>query len=447
MVEVFKFGGTCTASPSKLDRITEIIKTTEKPLVVTLSAAAGVTNQIKQLLDSKIDDDIIITQLQLLKDRHINLLDNRFDIPSEIDTYLQRLERLLYGILYTEELTDRTFDLVMTFGERLIVPILKEYLDAAGISTTIANPEEFIITNGTHKAAMVDLGQSESLIQSQLKPKVAAVDVVLVPGFYGVSEDHVVTTLGRSGTDYTASVLAYGLQASSITIWKDVFGFMSADPTLVEHAHTIPYLSYQEAAELAYFGAKLLHPRAASPARLRHIPIYIRHIDHLESITCINSDRSHDDSIIKSVSHMTELAVLKVYAAVGGNTKGVLARIAEKIRQAGGNTISVATSQTCIAFLMNEYEAQRSVEFIQSLGPDIVDSIEIQDDISLICVVGEGLGSKAGVASRVFDAVSSANINVELISAGASSTAYHFTVAEKDLKPALLAIHTEFFEE
>ena len=447
MVEVYKFGGTCAESPAKIQRITELIKMADHPVVVTLSASAGITNYLTELVHTHLNEINIQEALTHLRNRHITLIDQLFEFPEPIEDDLKRLERLLYGIYYTEDLTPRTEDLILSFGERLIAPVLQGYLQNENLRTIIADPENFLITNGQYNQAVVLLEESEPRIKEVLNPLLDANDVIIVPGFYGVSSEKIVTLLGRSGTDYTATSLAYGLDASSITIWKDVYGFMSADPHLVPSAHTIPILSYQEAAELAYFGAKLLHPRAASPARLKHLPIYIRHIDHLDAKTCITTEFEQSGTIIKSVSHMNGLAVLKVYASIGGNTRGVLASIAEKTRDAGGNTISIATSQTSIAFLMTEFDAIQCIEPIQTLGKEIIDEVEIHSDISLICVVGEGLGHTPGIASKVFDAVSSTNVNVELISAGASSTAYHFTVNEKDLQPALQAIHNYFFEE
>ncbi len=428
---------------SKLETVTQIIKNSEKPLVVTVSAAAGVTNQLKLLLDSELTEVTISEILTKLRERHIQL-SHLEQAPPEIEEALQRLERLLQGISYTEDISPRIISLIMSFGERLIGPVLQTYLKKEGLKSQIVDAENLIRTSHNYLNAHADLEVSEKLIESHLRTTLSDFDVVIVPGFFGTSGEEI-TLLGRSGTDYSATILAYGLHATSITIWKDVHGFMSADPNLVDNAKTIPTLSYEEAAELAYFGAKLLHPRAASPARIRNIPIKIRHIDDMASITTISSESSNNQGIT-SAAHMQGLAIMKVFTSIGGNTKGAFSKISGAIEEAGGNPISVSTSQTCFAFLMPELEAQIVQEEIMDLGSSIIDSIDVVENMALIGLVGESMGSRTEMVHSILGVLQTERINIEMISGGATENAIQLAIAEKDLKRALEIIHKNFLE-
>ncbi len=451
-VQVHKFGGACTGSKRALKQICKHIVASEKPCIIAVSAAAGVTDFLKKTVTTVLMHKVAIPEvIKTLKHRHFELLpDNSTkETINALNTQFSQLERLLFGISYTEELTARTQDLILTFGERLISVIIKEHLRQQNIDVDIVDPTKLIVTDGVHGDAMAQLEKTENKTQKTLKPLLQGEKVIIVPGFYGISEkNHAVTVLGRSGTDYTATVLGYALEAKKIIIWKDVKGFMSADPRIVPHAHNIPQLSYEEAAELAHFGAKILHPLAVLPAQLKRIPIEIRHFYQPNISTIIRTNNENkENNVIKSVSYLKDLAVLKIYAAMGGHTRGLLAKLAISMENAEINVLSIATSQTCIAFLMKKEMVQRAVNSIKELHPRLIDSWQVEDDFALICVVGDGLGKIPGIASRVFNAVARVHVNVELISAGASHSAYHFTVKNTKLPQALRAVHDEFFSQ
>jgi len=268
----------------------------------------------------------------------------------------------------------------------------------------------------------------------------------VVPGYFGASQDNIINLLGRSGTDYTATALAYGFNAENIIIWKDVLGFMTADPNIIKQAKTLDSLSYEEAAELSHFGAQILHSRSVIPARMKNIPIFIKHLYESDVQTKIwNSNNLRDQDIVKSVSYLQDLAILRIYTTLGSNVEGVFNKISEELVKANTNIISVATSQTCISVLINEENINSSLMNLKKLKPHIVDEIECDREIALIGVVGLGLGDTPGIASRVFNAIAKVKVNVEMISSGASKAAYHFTIKQDDLHKALNIIHEEFF--
>ncbi len=446
MIQVHKFGGTCTASKNSINRLVEVASSSDCQIVITLSASHGVTNKLVSLIKKeKFKDNDIMELIAWLRDLHLDLLPANSKFIGHVDILLQKLQRMLFGVLYTEELTPRTHDLLLTFGERLIVVVVNEYFLNAGIRCNVAYPEDLILTDGVHTSSMALLEESKKKSRPIFHELIRRNEVIIVPGFYGISESGIVTLFGRSGTDYTATVLGYILDAASVTIWKDVNGFMSADPNIVDNAHTISQLSYDEAAELSYFGAALLHSRAIGPSRLKEIPIFVRHIDDLNATTVITNQAEKTPDIIKSISHMRSLSILKVYTSVEGNKRGRFATISKKVEDQNISIISIATSQTCIAFLINRDDLEKCIDAINRLNHAVVDNIEIDDNIGLICLVGKGLATTPGVASRVFGTMANEKINVELISAGASTCAFHFTLKEKDLNTAIKSFHKEFF--
>jgi aspartate kinase len=270
--------------------------------------------------------------------------------------------------------------------------------------------------------------------------------VPVVTGFFGITRTGHVTTVGRSGTDYTAAVVSYATEARPIEIWKEVDGFMSADPKLVKNAFLLDKLSYEEAAELAYFGAQVLHPRAVQPARLKGIEIVIKNLFKPESPgTVIGKSRHARKDIIKSVSYLPDVATLKVYDTGAGYKSGFLADITACLHKANINIFSATTSQTCAAILIEEADIPNAKKAIKGIIGTVGENFEVNPGMALVCTVGEGFGQTKGIAARVFNAVAAKNVNVDLISAGASMVAYHFTVDRKDLKNAIVAIHDEFW--
>src|SRR5437899_2129906 len=268
----------------------------------------------------------------------------------------------------------------------------------------------------------------------------------VITGFFGLSREGKTATFGRGGSDYSAAVVAHALELPTIEIWKDVGGFMSADPKIVSEAFPLSALSYDEAAELSYFGAKALHPRSVQPAQACGASIILKNIFRPdETGTRIGPDTVDRSGDVKSISYVRDLATLKVFATGAGQKEGLLSQVATALTSAGTNVYSAATSQTCIALLVDADALSRAKKAVARLPFGLVERIEVLPHVSLISFVGEGLGYAHGVAARVFRAVAERGINVQLISAGASMVAYTFTVDNEDLERAVQAVHREFF--
>lgn len=451
-MKILKFGGTCLGTDDALKRVTKVVKDEEEERIVTVSAASGVTNSLKEFVSTSRQEKEIDDFLLKLRLRHVDLLpkrngESRKEALEMIEKKITKLDRLLYGVMYTEELTPRTYDLILSAGERLAAIVVAARLSHAKLDANAMETDALgLVTNNQHFNAVAILNECERNLRTTLQSAVDNGMVPVVTGFFGITKNGHVSTFGRSGTDYTASVIAYSLKSGPIEIWKEVDGFLSADPKMVKNAFLIDRLSYEEAAELAYFGAQVLHPRAVQPARQRGIDMIIKNLyDPKSPGTCIGNSKATRKDVIKSVSYVPKVATLKIYDTGAGYKSGFLADISTCLTNEGINLFSATTSQTCVAVIIDENDASAAKKAMKAHIAGVGESFEIETGRALVCAVGEGLGSTKGVAARVFRAVASKNVNVELISAGASTVAYHFTVDQKDLAKTVRGIHKEFF--
>lgn len=288
MVEIYKFGGACFKTPQTMQQTINIILDDPKPLVVVVSAFFGVTDLLHQILDLK-SKDILKGKLIELKNQIESVLVSPLKEKErhEFEEYLQKLESLLLGKIYAGLLTARVKDTILSFGEKISAFLLASMLQYYEHDVLLVDPKTFLITDGNFYEASVDLPQSEKLAQKTLTPYINEHQIILVPGYYGANEKGEITLLGRSGTDYSAACIANILQAKSLTIWKDVPGFMSADPKIVPNAKRLSSMDYETAALLTFYGAKLIHPKALEPLKSKNIPLIIRDFQNLSSKTTI----------------------------------------------------------------------------------------------------------------------------------------------------------------
>lgn len=451
-MKIVKFGGTCLGTEDALHRVAKVVKEGMEQKIVVVSAASGVTNALKDFISKPRQEKEIDDFLLTMKLRHVEMLpkkdgQKRKEALELIESKITKLERLLYGVTYTEELTPRTNDLILSFGERLSAIVVASRLSHEGMDAVAMETDALgLITNEQHGNAVAVLEKCEKNMGPTLTAAAKKGMTPVVTGFFGITETGHVTTVGRSGTDYSAAVIAYATDSKPVEIWKEVDGFMSADPKLVKEAFILERLSYEEAAELAYFGAQVLHPRAVQPARLKGIEIVIKNLYKPESPgTVIGKSKQMRKDIIKSVSYLPNVATLKVYDTGAGYKSGFLADITDCLHKANINIFSATTSQTCAAVLIDEADIPGAKRAIKGIIGTVGENYEVNPGVALVCTVGEGFGQTKGVAARVFNAVAQKNVNVDLISAGASMVAYHFTVDRKDLKNTVSAIHEEFW--
>ncbi len=456
-MRVLKFGGGCLRDETSFARVAKIIEDEVKreSIIAVVSAVYGVTDMLHSAADSALEDeDRIPESIARIRSIHAGIAkrvltdrETSTGTLQTIDLRMERLERLLYGISYTGELTEVVRLLVLSQGERLSAVLLASTLNSMGVSSRSLEADEVgIITDGLSDNATADLHATRENLQHYVFPLLQEKVVPVITGFFGRDEQGRITSFGRNGSDYSAAAIARALDADAVEIWKDVSGFMTADPKLVPNARSIDLLSYREAAELSYFGAKLLHPRTVEPLIATGIPIIVRNV-HAPSgaSTVIRADSNRREDVVKSVTYNRNLAVLRIHGVGVGHKPGIIGNIGRMLARANINIYSVITSQTCINLLIDSSDIVRSREVLDGLVGGVIERTETRDDVALIAVVGEGLLSTHGLAARVFSAVARQGVNVEMFAAGASEVAYYFIVRREDMETAIMAVHEDYF--
>jgi aspartate kinase len=423
--------------------------------IIVISALNGITDMLIDGMTEALQDEAAIPSIiSHLKNKHI--LVARHIIPTgkfyqkysrDLNDHLGQLERLYYGLNFTREITPKIADVISSFGERLSADLLASALRSRGFQSTYRLPHKIgLITDGKFGDATVNLPKTARNLQKNLLPLLKKEMIVFVPGFFGVSETGDITTFGRGGSDYSAAVVAAAMRAEILEVWKDVPGYMSADPKFIPEAQLIPSLSYDEAAELSYFGAKILHPRTIEPLRKMKLNIAVKDTMNPDAPGSLIASRSpRARRFIKSVTHDPDIAILKVQGSGVGARPGVLARVSGTLTESGINIKSVVTSQTCISLLLAGKDLDKGYHAIKGLSPRPYRRLEKVQDVALVGIVGEGLLRRKGIAGRCFTAVARRGVNVEMIALGPSEVALYFVVCNKDLKKAVEAIHGTFF--
>jgi aspartate kinase len=453
-MKVLKFGGSTIKTPERIGEVVNIIKNDEDKLVLVLSALHGQTNEIRKYLTKiRTEKKELEEFIKKIRKRHFDMANKVIpdkeilqDVLEILDKLIVKLERLIFGVAYTEELTPRTTDLILSSAERMSVHIMAGVLKCNGIKACAYEADKIgIATDGVFCNASADLKTTERNLRKSILPEVNNGELPVITGFFGCDGDGRTCTFGKNGSDYSAAVIANALNASVLELWKDVNGFLSADPNIVDSAYTINKLSYDEAAELAHFGIELLHPRTVEPVRLKLIPIEIKNINYPKNIgTRIFQKGFKTENIIKSVVYSTNLAEVNISAVGAGHRPGVMEAVAGVLNKSNINIYSINTSQTQLSILIYKADLQRCLNVLENKIDGSIKRPSYQNDIALVCVVGEGAAKSLGLAAKIFSAVSDADVNINLISAGASNVALHFVVQKNDLTRAIIAIHDTF---
>ena len=451
---VAKFGGSNLKKKEDIQKLVRVIKAYDRPMVIVVSAFYGITNHlIKSMDEVKKDESNVETLIRFLRELKQEAILENFDdktwqdnTMNAVQSRIKELSRYLTGIHYIGDVPEFVEDVILSYGERLSSLVLTSILQSNGIDAEEALPEQMpLVTDGEFGNATVNF----ELSTPNVKKRLSGNKIYVVPGFYGISEQGKVTLLGRGGSDYSAAALALCLDAESLDVWKDVDGFMSADPKLVASPKRITHLSYAEAAELSYFGASILHPRTVEPLKEGGIPIRISNIDtftgRIKPGTIVHSKETVTDCIIKSVTYSDDFCMLKMRGAGVGLKKGVLAKVTVALDKAGINIKSVITSQIVINLLLAAKDIKKAYNIVDKLELSAITELIASEQISTIAVVGEGLLDRPGVAGRLFTALAKREINVQMIVSGASAVATYFMVAGDDRDLAIDAIHEEFF--
>jgi aspartokinase/homoserine dehydrogenase 1 len=476
-IEVHKFGGASLADAAAFRRVVEIVKTRTQPRIVVVSAPAGVTDVLLGLATRAAagDGEGGAKEVAHLRSRYLEILRsaaprNTKEVSAEIARSMDELERLLSSLAVLKELTPRTRDFIVSRGERLSARLLAAALSAGGLRARYVEATEIIFTDGPFGGASPNLMLTDLAARKLLRPLCAEGIIPVVPGFIGAAKmeekdgEHRqpghgddrrstgVATLGRGGTDLTATLLGRALSAREVSLWKDVPGLLTADPRVVPDARVIPQLHVREAAELAYYGAKVLHPRALIPVAGRAIPVFVRPFaDATAAGTEISARRTLDRYPVKALSAAGGQALLTVAGNGMLGVPGIAARTFETLHREGISVslISQSSSEQSICFSIPEgaagsARARLSEEFHEQIARGEIDGIEAQSGLATVAVVGIGMAGHQGIAARVFAALAEAGINVVAIAQGSSELNISFVVAAKDAAAAQRAVHAAF---
>ncbi len=451
---VVKFGGSNLKSREDILKVINAIKNYREPIIIVVSALYGVTNRlIKSVTSVKQDKKAINVILKDLNNSHRRIIekyikdkDIRENTLSKLDQRIEKLGKYLLGIHCLEDIPNCAEDMLLSYGERLSSLLLGSILKYMDIDCRELLPENIgLVTDGEYGNATIDLEQSKKNIRNIFSGNTT----YIIPGFYGISTEYRITTLGRGGSDYSASAIAYCVNASSVDIWKDVSGFLSADPDVVKHPVGIKELSYSEAAELSYFGAKIFHPLTFEPLLNNEIPVKIFDINNQKGkrspLTVISSRSIIKRTVVKSVACIDNIGVIRLGNPGIGIKSNIISKAIDQIAELGVNIKTMISSMTSMNILVSKSDLNKCCGKIKSLKLPTIDTIECYDDSSLIALVGEGMDKRRGIAVRALRAVSEKKINIQLIASGTSRVAIYFLIDSSDRAKTIRAIHGEFF--
>jgi bifunctional aspartokinase / homoserine dehydrogenase 1 len=460
---VMKFGGTSVGDASCISRAAAIVKTaaSEGSVVVVVSAMSGVTNR---LIDAahhaeRGDADFAANLVAELRTQHKKTLESLVRDPGRsaeaektLSHVLAELERLLQGTALLRELTPRALDAISGMGERLSAPLLAAALNELGVSSVAVSATDVIVTDPHHGRAEPLMKRTRERAEKVLRPLLKKGVVPVVTGFIGATVEGVPTTLGRGGSDYSATILGAALGAQETIIWTDVDGVKTADPKMVPEARTIDEISYNEAAELAYFGAKVLHPNTLRPVTAAGVPVWIRNSFTPEKPgTKITARGGSNGGGVKALTAIRGVSLITVGGPGIVGLPDVLARsfAATAALRANVLFVSQSSSQNDICFVISSTDEKRTVEALrEAFAPEIaeqtVEHVSSNGNIAIVAVVGENMHGIPGVAGRTFSALGREAINIIAIAQGSSEYNISLVVEANAMQHAMLTLHKEF---
>ncbi len=462
-MKVLKFGGSSVGSIENIHRIINIVraeKAQDKEVVLVCSAFNKVTDQLINAgkLAEKKDNNTYLEIFQNFKDRHQKTIENiiedtaiKKEMMDEFFESMDRVEDILKGVHLLGELSDKTLAQLVSYGERFSCFIVAGALRNAGLNGIYVNATQLVRTDSNYLSAKVNFEKTNKNIADFFE---AVHGVAVVTGFIGTDEHGNVTTLGRGGSDYTAAIFAAALKASAIEIWTDVDGVLTADPRRVEQAFTIPTLSYKEAMELSHFGAKVIYPPSIQPAYIKNIPLIIKNTFNPEHPgTYISKDSGKSANIIKGISSLSDIALLRMEGTGMVGVVGIASRLFATLSRAGINIIFLTQGSSehsiCFGILPGEIKkAQKSVEeeFRYEIQNRQILPLVIETNNSIIAVIGENMTNSPGVSAKMFKALGKNGINVKAIAQGSSELNITAVIEQVNEAKALNALHEIFFE-
>ncbi|MBC7903152.1 MAG: bifunctional aspartate kinase/homoserine dehydrogenase I [Gemmatimonadaceae bacterium] len=460
-MQVLKFGGTSVANAENINKVVQILKeaAAREKIVVVASALGGTTDALLAAgtLASE-GNEAYKEKLKELEQRHLDAVkalipvSQQSGILSMVKKNCNEMEDICNGVFLLRELSHRTKDRIVSYGELISSRILSARLEADGVANVWKDARELIITDSHFTNATVDLNTTNEKIEAFFSASDAAVFVL--PGFVASDANGITTTLGRGGSDYTAAILAAGLHASSLEIWTDVSGMMTADPRLVQNARVIPHISYQEAMELSHFGAKVIYPPTIQPVMKKNIPVWIKNTFAPGDFgTVIESGTVKNGNNIRGISSISRIALLSLEGSGMVGIPGFSRRLFEALANEQINVIIItqSSSEHSICVGIDEVFAGRAKAavdkaFSHEIETGKVDPLQVEKNLSIVALVGDNMKSHPGISGKMFGTIGRNGVNVRAIAQGSSERNISAVIASSDVRKAINVLHEEFFE-
>lgn len=460
---VMKFGGGAVANKEKIRTVASLIKKASsqwqcEEMVVVTSAISGVTDMLHENA-SKIakegEMELAKEFTESLKEKHEEIAKNAIHdeeilrkVKKEINERIEEMEKALIGIALLGELTPRSLDYITSFGERLVAPILAGTLETMDIeAVSMSGGEAGVVTNEKYGNAQ-PVENVEGIIKGQIIPLFGK-KIPIITGYIGKTSKGTITTLGRGGSDYTATIIGAAIDANEVWLWKETEGIMTADPKIIENARKIPYISYIEAMELSYFGASILHPRVIEPVTKKKIPIRVKNLLNPEDEgTLIGEVPERTEKAVKAITLIENTSIINISGTGLMSISEVAARLFSHFAAEQINIIMISqgSSERTISIVIAKTQLKKAIDAIENMNTNgsTIKDFSCNSDVCAIGVVGAGMAGVPGVAGKVFSALGKEGINIMMVSQGSSEFNISFVVRKEDACKAVRAIHDAF---
>jgi len=460
-MQVLKFGGTSVANAENIRKVSCIIQKAAKkePVLAIVSALGGITDVLLQAARKAAqgteDYKQLLEQAEL---RHLEVVKELIPVVKQssslslVKKQFNEIDDICNGIFLLGELTERTTDKILSYGELISSQIISAALQANGIENAWKDSRDLIVTDSSFTHAVVDFSATNEKIQRYVAGKKS--NVHILPGFIASDVNGITTTLGRGGSDYTAAIVAAAVNATALEIWTDVSGMMTADPRLVPNAKAISEISYQEAMELSHFGAKVLYPPTVQPVLATNIPVWIKNTFAAEDEgTLIKKQSLNNGNDIRGLSSISKIALLSLEGSGMVGIPGFSKRLFESLANAGINVILItqSSSEHSICVGIDDANAKKAKEVIdKAFAAEIkggsIDPLTVEQDLAIVALIGDNMKNHPGISGKMFGALGRNGVNVRAIAQGSSERNISAVIASADVKKAINVLHEEFFE-
>lgn len=461
-MKVLKFGGSSVANAENIEKVVEIVKqaNADDACVIVLSAMQGTTDA---LIDAgrtaERGDDGFIARLAEIADKHTVAIKSLFSngdttaVGDYIESLLKELDSIAEGVRRVRELTPKTLDRVLSFGEIAASKMVSAKLTAEGIENEWHDSRQLIRTDSNHGFAAVDFAETDARIAKAIAD--SRVKLHIVPGFIASDAGGYTTTLGRGGSDYTAAIFAAALDAEILEIWTDVSGMMTADPRFVRNVRQIPRINYREAMELSHFGAKVIYPPTIQPVMAKGIPVWVKNTFEPENEgTLIEAESSASGDMVRGITSIDNISVLSLEGSGMVGIPGFSKRLFDALSRAEINVILITQSSSehsiCVAIEAKFGDLAKSVvdrEFEFEISKGRIDPLKVESGFSILALVGDRMKEHTGVSGKMFTTLGHNGINIHAIAQGSSERNISAIISSKDVRKAVNTLHEEFFSD